>query len=124
MERANQETVVVVQIEHIDAVHRIDEIVSVPGLDCVFVGPYDLSGSLGKPGQVDDREVVSAIDHVLEVCRGIGMPLGTFGITRDVVLDYFEKGFRLLSLGMDTMFLAATAAKACSDLKSSVTGSS
>ena len=55
------ESVVIVQIEHIDAVKNIDEIFSVPGIDAFIIGPYDLSGSLGKPGAFDDKDVENAI---------------------------------------------------------------
>ena len=54
VETANAETVVVAQVEHIDGVRAIDGILGVPGVDAVFIGPYDLSASLGKPGRIQD----------------------------------------------------------------------
>ena len=58
------ESVVIVQIEHIDAVRNIDEIFTTPGIDAFIVGPYDLSGSLGKPGKFEDKEVQQAINII------------------------------------------------------------
>ena len=55
---ANDETVVVVQAEHIDAVNNMEAIVQVPGVDAVLVGPYDLSASLGRLGEVTHPDVV------------------------------------------------------------------
>ena len=61
---ANDEIAVIIQIEHIDAVKNIEEIVKVPGIDCLFVGPYDLSASIGKTGLTTDPEVQNAINQV------------------------------------------------------------
>ncbi len=66
---ANDETVVVVQCEHIAAVEAIDAIVAVDGVDAVFVGPYDLSGSMGRLGDVEHPDVLAAIARVADSCR-------------------------------------------------------
>src|SRR5512139_3165505 len=80
---ANDETVVVVQAEHIDAVNSIEAIVQVPGVDAVLIGPYDLSASLGRLGEVTHPDVVSAVERVTQTCRAANMPLGIFGMTAD-----------------------------------------
>lgn len=103
--RANQESAVIVQAEHIDAVHQIEEIVRVPGLDAVFVGPYDLSASLGKLGQLEDPEVVQAIAHVAAVTKSAGLALGFFAISPALVLPRLLEGFTLVACGVDTLFL-------------------
>ena len=54
MARANDDVAVILQVEHIDAVNNIDAIADVEGVDAIFVGPYDLSASMGKTGQLDD----------------------------------------------------------------------
>ena len=82
---ANDETVVVVQAEHIDAVNNMEAIVQVPGVDAVLVGPYDLSASLGHLGEVTHPDVVSAIERVTQVCRAAHMPLGIFGMSAEAV---------------------------------------
>jgi 2-dehydro-3-deoxyglucarate aldolase len=69
---ADAATTVIAQIEHIDAVHDIDKILQVPGIDAVLIGPYDLAGSLGLPGQTGHEKVLAAIDTVLRMPRPSG----------------------------------------------------
>lgn len=65
---ANQETVVLIQVEHIKAVNYIEQILSVKGIGGIFIGPYDLSGSLNRIGDISDEEVQKAIDIVKACC--------------------------------------------------------
>src|SRR5512136_769867 len=94
--RANDEIAVVVQAEHIDAVNNMEAIVQVPGIDAVLVGPYDLSASLGRLGEVQHPAVVAAIERVTQVCRAAHMPLGIFGMTLEAVKPYIERGYTLV----------------------------
>jgi len=103
---ANREISVIVQAEHARAVENIDAIVRVPGVDAVLLGPYDLSASLGKMGQIDDPAVIAAIDRVTDACRAVGMPLGYFGVTAAAVRPYVERGYTLIVAGVDTLYLA------------------
>jgi len=105
LETANDRTAVIVQAEHRDAVANIEAIVRVAGIDAVLIGPYDLSASLGRMGQVDHPDVVSAIDHVSAVCREAGVPLGIFGVSAAAVLPYLNKGYTLIVAGVDTVLL-------------------
>ena len=113
LDRANAETVVVVQVEHIKAVEQIEAIAQVDGLDAIFLGPYDLSASMGKPGAVDDSDVQEAIEEVRRVSAEAGLPLGIFGMQPEGLAAYQQQGFSLLALGLDTGFLgqAATVAR-------------
>ena len=79
VERANQEIAIVLQAEHIDAVENMSAIVEVEGVDAIFVGPYDLSASMGRIGQVDHPEVKEAIDEIARCCDSTGTTLGIFG---------------------------------------------
>ncbi|QDU13035.1 5-keto-4-deoxy-D-glucarate aldolase [Gimesia maris] len=115
--RANAETTVVVQAEHIDAVNAIEDIAQVPGVDAVLIGPYDLSASLKRIGEIDHPEVTGAIDHVTEVCQKNNIPLGIFGVTVDAVKPYIEKGFTLITVGVDTVMLGQGARKMLGLLK-------
>ena len=92
MESANDRIAVVIQAEHVDAVENIDEIVEVEGIDSVFIGPYDLSASMGRMGEVDHPDVVAAIEKVGDACKGKGIALGYFGTTAESVQDYMGKG--------------------------------
>jgi 2-dehydro-3-deoxyglucarate aldolase len=107
--KANAETVVVVQAEYIDAVNNMEAIVQVPGLDAVLVGPYDLSASLGRLGEVTHPDVVSAIERVTQACRAVNMPLGIFGMTAEAVRPYIERGYTLLAVSIDTVLLGNAA---------------
>lgn len=103
---ANEKILVVVQAEHRDAVENIESIVSVPGIDVVFIGPYDLSASYGKSGQVNAPEVLSAIDRIESVCTAADMPLGIFGVTADSVESYVKRGYQLITAGVDSLLIS------------------
>ena len=106
---ANNEIAIILQIEHIDAVDNIEEIIKVPGIDALFIGPYDLSASMGKTGQVNDSGVQNAIMRVKEVAEEAKMPLGIFGANADAVKSYIRDGYNLITVGIDTMLIAKTA---------------
>lgn len=116
--RANQESAVIVQAEHIDAVHQIEEIVRVPGLDAIFIGPYDLSASMEKLGKLDDPEVVQAIAHVAAVTKSAGLALGFFATSPELILPRLLEGFTLVACGVDTLFLRQGARAISEILKS------
>ena len=103
---ANREIAVIVQAEHVRAVENIDAIVRVPGVDAVLLGPYDLSASLGKMGEIDAPEVIVAIGRVTDACRAAGMPLGYFGVTAAAVAPYVARGYTLIVAGVDALYLA------------------
>ena len=77
-EQARREPLVILQIEHIDAVRDLDRILQVPGIDSLMIGPYDLATSMGKPGQFRDPEVSAAYDEVARKCRAAGLLLGAY----------------------------------------------
>ena len=79
LEASGREPLVIVQIEHIDAVRNLDAILQVPGVGSICIGPFDLSGSMGKLGQVTDPEVVRVIEEICAKTRRAGVMLGAFG---------------------------------------------
>jgi 2-keto-3-deoxy-L-rhamnonate aldolase RhmA len=107
--QANDSTAVIVQIEHIAAVENIDAIVAVPGVDAAFVGPYDLSGSMGRLGQVDHIDVLAAIEGVRFACERAGMPLGIYAGSAATARSFLEKGFTLIAVGIDAFLLGQAA---------------
>ena len=117
VESANREISVVVQAEHATAVDNIEALVRVPGVDAVLLGPYDLSASLGKMGQVDEPEVVAAIARVTEACRAAEMPLGYFGVSAAAVKPYVDRGYTLIVAGVDTTLLAGAARGLLTELR-------
>ena len=78
MERAKEEPLVILQIEHIEAVRNLDKILKVPGINSILIGPYDLTCSMGKPGQWDDPEVIATIDEICAKTREAGILLGAY----------------------------------------------
>jgi 2-dehydro-3-deoxyglucarate aldolase len=114
---ANREIAVIVQAEHVRAVENIEAIVRVPGVDAVLLGPYDLSASLGKMGQIDDGSVTAAIGRVTDVCRAAGMPLGYFGVTAAAVQPYVARGYTLVVAGVDTLYLSSGAKALLEELR-------
>ena len=110
---------VVVQAESRDAVAHIGAIAQVPGVDVVFVGPYDLTDSLGIPGQFDHPDFTSAVNAVAETCRSVHMPLGIFRMTPAEILIHGPQGFTLLATGLDTTLLEAGARGMLAELRAS-----
>ena len=105
IEQANETVSLILQIEHIDAVNDIEAIVKVPGIDALLVGPYDLSASMGKIGQVNDPEVQKQIEKVRKTCLKANIPLGIFTTNPNDVNTFIEKGYTLIAVGIDTLFL-------------------
>jgi 2-keto-3-deoxy-L-rhamnonate aldolase RhmA len=105
MARANAETVVGVQIERVEALEEVERIAAVPGLDFLFVGPADLSQSLGIPGQWDHPRLTAAVERVAKAAKANRLPWGI--LPRD--LAHAQRcvalGCRLLSIGIDTWFV-------------------
>jgi 2-dehydro-3-deoxyglucarate aldolase/4-hydroxy-2-oxoheptanedioate aldolase len=114
LEMANEAIAVVLQAESAEAVDQIQSIVEVPGIDAILIGPYDLSSSLGKAGRLDDPEVQRAIAVVTESCQRVGMPLGAFGVDARAVKPFLERGFTLVAVGIDTLFLSSAASEVLS----------
>jgi 2-keto-3-deoxy-L-rhamnonate aldolase RhmA len=105
VENANRDVVVMIQIEHREAVQNIDEILKVEGIDSVFIGPYDLSASMGLTGQLGHPEVRAAISLIRDKCRQEGMPYGIFGMTPDSLIPELKSGCTFLLCGVDTAIL-------------------
>jgi len=117
LETANEDIVLSVQAESAEAVKNIEAIVKVEGLDAVLVGPYDLSASMGLPGQIDHPDVKTAIQRVADVCKGAGMPIGIFGLTAEAVRPYIDQGFRFIVAGVDTVMLGNAAGNLLKQLR-------
>lgn len=104
--KANESIVIIVQIEHVDAVNNLDEILAVPGLTSVVIGPNDLSGSLGQMGNPRHPTVVQTMEQI--IARGVqaGVPVGlaTAGEPADLI-RWVRKGVRWISMGADFYFL-------------------
>lgn len=114
-----QESVVILQIEHIDAVDHIDEIFSVGGIDAFIIGPYDLSGSMGKPGALQDPQVEVAVKKVIKAARKYNIPAGFHCVPSDSkeAIKRRRQGFKFLGFSLDGIFLSDAASNALSIVK-------
>lgn len=104
-------TLVVLQVEGLEGIDNLDEIIDVPGFDVLFVGPYDLSQSVGKPGQVDDPDVLQLIGEIASKAAQKGLALGVFADTPAAMSQQAAMGFSYLSYSVDlNIFVQACAA--------------
>ncbi len=110
--QANQRIAAIVQAEHIEAVANIEAIVKVPGIDAVFVGPYDLSASMGKPGQIKDPEVQAAMGKVRQAALKAGVKLGIYCSDANSARSFLQQGYTLIGLSTDLNYLVESAAAA------------
>ena len=102
-----EHSLVIVQIEHINAVNCLESILSVEGVDAYFVGPYDLSGSLGIPGQFDHPEFLKAMDRIPEIAKKCGIPGGVHIVEPDAeqLKKRIEQGNQFIAYGADIRML-------------------
>lgn len=110
---ANDSGLLIVQIEHWEAVENIDEILAVPGIDGTFIGPYDMSMSMGLPGQLDHPRVVAARERVLAATLAHGLAAGIHLVHPERasmdIPGYIKAGYRFIALGTDILFLGDSA---------------
>ena len=107
----NKELVIIAQIEHYEAVENIEEIITTDGIDGIIIGPYDLSGSLGYPGEYDRDDVKDGIAKVLRVCKEQNVPSGFHVIESDPekLQERIEEGCTFLAYSLDFFFLGDSA---------------
>jgi len=117
IQNANDDIALIVQCEAQEAIKNLPEILEVEGIDCVFIGPYDLSASMGKTGKIQSTEVVDAINSIQKQCSKKNMPLGIFGATPEAVKKYKDEGYNLIAVGIDVLMLYNSAKKAINKLK-------
>ena len=111
--------VVIAQIEHIDAVNNLEEIFAVPGIDGIIVGPYDLSASMGYPGEYDREDVKQALERIDVVAKNLNKPLGFHIVESDhsKIIDKINKGYSFLAFSLDFFFLGDKARQEMNLLK-------
>jgi 4-hydroxy-2-oxoheptanedioate aldolase len=112
-DHANRELIVMPMIETAEALKNLDDILGVPGVDAVYVGPSDLSLALGCKPRLDqtDPPVVDAQQRIVEACRRHGVIAGIHNATAAYALKMIEAGYQFVTLASDSRFLAAKAAE-------------
>jgi 2-dehydro-3-deoxyglucarate aldolase len=113
----DENSVVIVQVEHIDSVTNLESILDVDGVDGFIVGPYDLSGSLGAPGKFDHPDVVEALAEVRRVAGLREVAAGFHVVQPDpqALQAKRDQGYRFLAYGLDSLFLGQGARNAVSE---------
>jgi len=111
---ANERTLVCIQIERIRAVENVDAILSVEGVDAAFVGPYDLSASMGITAQFDNPEFIAARERVLKACRQHDIAPGIHVVRPDPgeAAARIEEGYRLIAYSLDITMLETSCREA------------
>ena len=116
---ADEQIMVIVQIEHIDAVNALDEILAVEGLDGLCVGFNDLAGSMGLPGKVTDPKVIEVTEEVIRKTRQTDKTIGiSMGYDREAVAHWLAQGLQWISLGGDFNLLYAKVKDTLDDVRS------
>lgn len=111
--------VVIVQIEHCDAVERLEDILVVPGVDGFIIGPYDLSCSMGRPGQFDDTEFKDAVTRILRTGKRLGVPAGLHIVEPDLtrLQSAIREGYTFIAYSVDMRMLDVAARRAIETAK-------
>ena len=109
--RANEEILLVLQLEHIKAVEAADDILSVPGIDAIFIGPNDLLQSMGKKPEwnSDDAEYLSAIKHLKDTAKKYGVASGIHTPSPEAAKARIEEGFQFIAIGSEAGMMLAKA---------------
>lgn len=105
---ANRDTLVMVQIENIRAVDVLSEIMQVPGIDVLYVGPNDLAQSMGYPGRPDHPDVQQVIDQICETARDSNLALGTVANDADTINHEISRGFRMVGANSASLLAEAS----------------
>ena len=114
--------VLIVMIEHVDAVEAIDEILAVPDVDGFIVGPYDLSGSMGMAGEFERSEVIDAIVRIREGGKRSGKPGGIHVVEPNMVelKTRIADGFKFLGYGLDVRILDTVCRNDLAEIRKSI----
>jgi len=113
------ESMVIVQIEHIKGVNSLEEIMEVEGIDVIIVGPYDLSGSLGVPGNFDDKKMLAALEKIQNSVPKKDVSLGYHIVfpSLEAVEKKINQGYSFIAYGVDFIFLGETCRDSLSKIR-------
>ena len=116
--RANEEILVIVQIEHIAGVENCEAICSTQGVDAVFIGPNDLLSSMGRTPEMEteDREFVEALQHVRETAARCGIASGIHTANSEAAARRAAEGFHFIAIGSEMSFMVDAARSAAAEV--------
>jgi len=103
----NDDLVIIAQIEHIDGIRNLDKIIKVEGIDGTFIGPYDLSGSLGIPGHFEDPSVKEALNDYIRISKDANFSIGFHVISSDYrkLKEKIDEGYKFIAFSTDYFFM-------------------
>ena len=107
--QAASQLCVVVQIETVAALERIPAIAAVPGVDSLFIGPADLSASMGQLGNITDARVLAKLEEGAQACRRAGKPVGIVGPNPDMVAQFVKFGYTWVAIASDVGMMVGRA---------------
>ncbi|MEZ5538017.1 MAG: 4-hydroxy-2-oxoheptanedioate aldolase [Thiolinea sp.] len=105
----NNELCLLIQIESVTALNNLDEILTVEGVDGIFIGPADLAATMGHLGNPAHPEVKAAVEGAIQKIRAAGKAAGTLATNKAIARHYEAHGIQFIALGVDTLQLAAAA---------------
>lgn len=120
LKNANEDILILVQIETVEALNNIDEILSTPGVDGFFIGPNDLSFSLGIPRQFTHPKYIEALKKTLEAAERNKVAPGIHGLSTEDAVEKIKMGFRFVAIASDISFLIDGFKNCISKIKSEV----
>lgn len=103
--KANEETMIIIHIEGEEGANNIDEILSVEGIDIVFLGPYDLSQSLGVSGELEHPKVIETMESVVKKAKNNGKMVGVYVDDVESGLKWMDLGVQYISYMVDTAII-------------------
>jgi 2-keto-3-deoxy-L-rhamnonate aldolase RhmA len=106
--KINERVLSMIQFEHIDALQRLDEILAIPGLDVLFVGPTDLGQSMGYAGQQGRPEVEQVIQQAVDAARAKGVAVATVAVDAEGVNRRLAQGFQMVVANAPGLLMRAS----------------
>jgi 4-hydroxy-2-oxoheptanedioate aldolase len=103
--KVEEELCLVVQLETVKGIQNLEAIAAVDGVDAIFIGPADLSASMGLPGQMSHPDVVAAIHDAMARAQAAGIPVGLMALDSDKAKDYIARGSGFTAVGVDLVLL-------------------
>lgn len=122
MAKANTDTFVCIQLEHIKAVENIDEIFSVKGINAAFIGPYDLSASMGLTAQFDHPDYERAVQTILDKCREYSIMPGIHVVQPNPheAQERVKQGFRMIAYSLDITMIGTASREGIKSIRNSL----
>lgn len=118
MAYANQNTTIICQIESVEGIANLEAIAQTPGVDILWVGHFDLTNSMGIPGNFGDQRFYDALKRVVEVCQKYGLGAGIQPATVTQAQEWMEIGFNVISYSMDSAVYVGAMRQGVAEIRS------